>query len=445
MKMKYVTSSDQNRWKSEEIGIADCQYEDTLELTNTFKQTIKGFGGCFNEMSWDVLKNLPQADSAKILDDLFGNSGLAFNMGRLPIGASDYAMKWYSYDETDGDFQLNNFSVERDKSYLLPYVKEALKRCPQMSLFASPWSPPTWMKTKKAYNYGTLKWEEKYLKAYADYFVKYVEAYKKEGVNIEQIHVQNEPIADQKFPSCVWTGEELRDFIKRYLGPALKSSHEEVELWLGTINTPFTDYMFGSSTPFSQFYDQFVNTVLMDKDARSYITGAGFQWGGKHAIEQTQLSYPELRYMQTENECGDGKNTWEHAEYVFGLFWFYLHHGVESYHYWNMVLPKGGVSTWGWEQNSLITVDPQTKEVTYCPEYYVMKHFSHFVKPGARIVETKGHWTANSIVFENPDGEKIAVVGNFTHQAREFTLKDGTSAFSAVIEPHTVNTFCISK
>jgi glucosylceramidase len=218
-----------------------------------------------------------------------------------------------------------------------------------------------------------------------------------------------------------------------------------VELWLGTLNGPFYDFMLEHVTPFSQFFDQYVNTVLMDKNARKYITGAGFQLGGKHVIEQTQLSYPELRYMQTENECGDGENTWEHAEYVFGLFWHYLHHRVESYMYWNMVLPQGGVSTWGWEQNSLITIDPKTKKVTYCPEFYVMKHFSHFVKSGARLLETKGHWTANSVVFENPNGDIIAVVGNFAHKAREFTFKNEDSAFSAIIEPHTVNTFCIKN
>lgn len=440
-KIEYMKSSENSCWTRGNI-LSDS-YEDTLELTENYKQVIKGFGGCFNEMGWDVLKSLPQKQQTAILDELFLKSGCAFNMGRLPIGANDYALEWYSYDETDGDFDLSDFSIERDRKYLLPYLKEALKRCPEMSLFASPWSPPTWMKTKKVYNYGTLKWEEKYLQAYADYFVKYVQAYQNEGITIEQVHVQNEPVADQKFPSCMWTGEELRDFIKRYLGPTLKKSGSNTELWLGTLNGPFYDFMIGNTTPFSQFYDQYVNTVLMDRDARKYLTGAGFQWGGKHVLELAQMSYPELRYMQTENECGDGENTWEHAEYVFGLFWFYLQHGVESYNYWNMVLPQGGISTWGWKQNSLITVNPETQEVVYCPEFYVMKHFSHFIKPGARLIETKGHWTSNSVVFRNPDGEIIAVVGNCSNNTREFTLINGETSFSAMIEPHSFNTFRI--
>ena len=206
-----------------------------------------------------------------------------------------------------------------------------------------------------------------------------------------KLHIQNEPHADQKFPSCMWTGEEMRDFIKNHLGPVFEEKGIDTEIWLGTINGPFVDFQIpGYGAPFSQFYDQCVNTVLSDKDARKYIAGAGFQWGGKHVIEQVELSYPEIRLMQTENECGDGKNTWEHAEYVFGLLWHYFTHNVESYAYWNMVLPKGGVSTWGWEQNSMITIDPSTKEVIYEPEFYVMKHISHFIKPGAKKVVTKG-------------------------------------------------------
>jgi len=182
---------------------------------------------------------------------------------------------------------------------------------------------------------------------------------------------------------------------------------------------------------------------LSDKDARKYIKGVGFQWGGKHIIEQVALSYPEIRLMQTENECGDGKNTWEHAEYVFGLFWSYFTHNVESYVYWNMVLPKGGVSTWGWEQNTMITIDPETNEVVYEPEFYIMKHFSHFVKSGAKRIVTKGHWTSNSVVFKNPDGEIIVVVGNAMDSDREFTFKHNGNSFSSVIKAHSVNTFCV--
>lgn len=440
-KMEHIYSIDKAYWQAGNVD--NIEYEDTLETTKEIKQTIRGFGGCFNEMGWDILKQIDEDRRKEILDNLFTEEGLNFNIGRLPIGASDYALEWHSYDEIANDYELKDFSIKRDEEYLLPFVKEAVSRKSELSLFASPWSPPTWMKTKKAYNFGTLRWEEDNLRAYANYFVKYIEECKKAGVRIEQIHIQNEPHADQKFPSCKWTGEEMRDFIKNYLGPIFEEKGIEAEIWLGTINGPFMDFMIGGGAPFSEFYDQCVNTVLSDKEARKYITGAGFQWGGKHVIEQVELSYPEIRLMQTENECGDGKNTWQHAEYVFGLFWHYFTHSVESYIYWNMVLPKGGISTWGWEQNSMITVDPENKKVVYEPEFYIMKHFSHFVKPGAKKVVTKGHWTSNSLVFENPNGDIIAVVGNAMDKDREFTFKHKETVLSTIIKAHSVNTFCV--
>lgn len=443
-KIKHIYSCYKNYWQDGKIE--NVRYEDTLELTEKIKQSLKGFGGCFNEIGWDVLSKLDEGTRKDILDNLFTEKGLNFNMGRLPMGASDYALEWYSYDEVSGDNALKNFSIKRDEEYLIPYLKEALKRKPKMSLFASPWSPPTWMKTKKAYNFGSLKFDEETLKSYADYFVKYVQEYEKRGIKIEQLHIQNEPHADQKFPSCMWTGKEMRDFIKNYLGPAFEKNKIDTEIWLGTINGPFADYQIpGYGAPFSQFYDQCVNTVLSDKDARKYLSGVGFQWGGKHVIEQTELSYPEIRLMQTENECGDGRNTWTHAEYVFGLFWHYFSHSVESYIYWNMVLPQGGISTWGWEQNTMITVVPETNEVVYEPEYFVMKHFSHFIKPGAKRIETKGHWTSNSIVFMNPDGEIVIVVGNAIDRDREFTFKSKEVEFSSVIKSHSINTFIVNK
>jgi glucosylceramidase len=228
------------------------------------------------------------------------------------------------------------------------------------------------------------------------------------------------------------------------LGPELKKSGLDTELWLGTINGPFSDFMMkGFSSPFEEFYDQFANTILSDEKARGYLTGVGVQWGGKHILEQVEISYPEIKIMQTECECGDGENTWEHAEYVFRLMWHYIYHRAESFVYWNMVLQQGGISTWGWKQNSLITIDDKSLKVTYNPEFYAMKHLSSFVKKGAKVLKTKGHWTANSIAFENPDGTIIILVGSNMNHAREFSFLHGEKSFTATIQPHSINTFII--
>jgi glucosylceramidase len=213
MSIKYIYSQENDYWKAGSVNMKSGN-GDTLELSGEKKQDIRGFGGCFNELGYDVLKKLPVQEQEKILDDLFGADGLAFNMGRLPIGANDYSMEWYSCCETNSDYDLKDFNINRDKQYTIPYIREALKRQPDMELFASPWSPPTWMKTFPVYNYGRIKMEDKILKAYAKYFIRFIEEYQKEGVRIKQIHVQNEPMADQKFPSCLRNGEDMKLFIK---------------------------------------------------------------------------------------------------------------------------------------------------------------------------------------------------------------------------------------
>ena len=445
MGIRHVASYENNCWKEEAV-ISGNGVGNSIRLTGTKKQEILGFGGCFNELGWDALQIISEKDRNAFLDELFLAEGCNFNYGRVPIGANDFSLEWYSCDEISDDYELEHFNIERDKKYTIPYIREAQKRQKDLAVFASPWSPPIWMKTKKAYNYGTIRMEEKVLKAYAKYFVKFVQAYAKENIDVFQVHVQNEPMADQKFPSCKWSGENLRIFIRDYLGPAFEEAGLDTQLWLGTINGPFSDFMIPEATvPFSEFYDQFANAVLSDEKARGYLYGVGLQWGGKHMMEQITVSYPELHYMQTESECGDGANTWEHMEYIFNQMWFYFRHGAERYTYWNMALLEGGISTWGWTQNSLCTINPTTKELTLQPEFYLMKHFSHFVKKGARLLETEGHWTGNTIAFENPDGSIVLVVANNMDKDRNFGFVHGEKAFSAEIKAHSVHTFVIEE
>ncbi len=438
----HIKSTYNNYWQ--EGNICNDKYEDTLIITENKKQEVYGFGGCFNELGWDALQKVDEKEREAFLDELFCKDKCNFNYGRVPIGANDFSLEWYSCDETKDDYELKDFNIERDKEYTIPFIKEAVKRQgDDFFVFGSPWSPPTWMKTFPVYNYGTLKMEDKVLKTYAKYFVKFVEEYRKQGINVKQIHVQNEPMADQKFPSCKWNGEDMLVFIRDYLGPALKESGVDTQLWLGTINGPFIDIILGAHTPFSEFFDQFANTVLSDKKAREYITGVGLQWGGKHILEQIETSFPEMRIMQTESECGDGKNSWEQMEYIAGLMWQYFRHGTERYTYWNIALLEGGISTWGWQQNSLCTVNKETGKLTLQPEFYLMKHYSHFVKEGARFVEVKGHLSANCSVFENKDGSKVIVAINPMHKERKFTLQGENIEFSAQLEPHSLHTFLI--
>jgi glucosylceramidase len=400
----------------------------SLTLTPLRRQRWEGFGGCFNELGWIALSKVSPAQRQTVLQSLFHpQTGCRFNYGRLPIGASDYAAEWYSHNEVDGDLAMKRFSIERDQKYLLPYIRSALALRPDLTLFASPWSPPTWMKFPKAYNYGTLIWTPAILKAYALYFVKFVKAYQKAGIKISQIHPQNEPVADQKFPSCLWTGAQLRDFIGRYLGPAFKQHGLDCEIWLGTLNT--------------DDYDGFPLTVLSDPKVYPWVAGVAFQWAGRNAIQRTHAAWPEKRLMQSENECGDGQNTWTYAGYIFNLLRHYLCNGANAYLYWNMVLEKGGLSTWGWNQNSMITIEGN--RVIYNPEFHVMRHFSRFIAPGAYRLETEGAWSGNAVAFENPDGSQIAVVRNPLKTPAAFCLNLAGSRFQATLAPESINTWVL--
>jgi len=421
--IRWVSTTEQKQWKEMQVQVSQenpgsGSTPDTLEVTQETDQTMDGFGGCFNELEWRALSYLSESDQNVLFKELFDpNEGCRFRVGRLPVGANDYALEWYSLNETADDYKMEHFSIDRDKKCLIPFIQKAKALQPALSLFASPWSPPTWMKYPRAHNYGTMIWKKEILEAYALYFLKFAQAYETEGLPIHQIHIQNEPMSDQKFPSCIWTGEQFKEFIRDYMGPLFKEHGMNTEIWLGTLNGPEVDSRFLYTG-----YDQYANLVLSDVEARKYITGVSYQWCGKYAMQQTHMSWPEMKLMQTENECGDGKNTWEYAHYVFNLFRHYLVNGASAYVYWNMVLEPEGPSTWGWKQNSMVTVNPETAKMTFNPEFYVMKHFSHFIDVGAVRYVTKGHWAGNSVVFKNPDGQTVIVVGNGMKKDRDIVI-----------------------
>ena len=397
-----------------------------VEAVGPPAETWEGFGGCFNELGWLALRGLPESERAAALDALFGPDGLRLDLGRIPMGASDYAAEWHSYTERRDDFSLEGFSIARDQSELLPYVREALGRRADLRFFASPWSPPTWMKFPAVYNHGRFRMEARYLEAYARYFARFIDAYRGEGVAIAQVHPQNEPVADQKFPSCVWTGEQLREFIGGHLGPTLARHAPGTEVWLGTMNTADYPGMF--------------QPVIADATCRRHLRGLGLQWAGKGLVHRLRTLHPELPVWQTENECGDGENTWDYAHYVFDLVLHYLDAGSAGYVYWNMVLPPGGRSSWGWKQNALITADAERGRLVFNPEYHVMRHFSAFVRPGARRLPLSGTWAGGAAAFVRPEGGAVLVTHNPAGQARVLRAEIGGREVEAVLPPRSFNT-----
>lgn len=416
----------------------------SISLTGETDQKVNGFGGCFNELSWIALNKLSKKKRDEILDMLFEDDkdGLQLNFCRMPIGASDYAKKWYSHNEVEDDFGMEHFSIDRDREYLLPFIKEAFKRNQDIVMFASPWSPPTWMKNPPVYNYGTLKQTNENLQAYALYFAKFIESYKAEGININQVHIQNEPCVSQKFPSCEWTGSEFANFIGNFLGPCFKDREIDTEIWLGTINGPEPDFF---NKNLVTGYNDYANIVLHNKKAAQYVKGVGYQWAGKYAVQQTHQAWPELGLMQTENECGEGNNSWEYARYVFDLFRHYFSNGVDAYIYWNMVLESGGESTWGWTQNSLFSINGENGQYHINHEYYVMKHFSSIIKKGAIFQKIKGPFSSNAVVFKNPNGELVLVALNPFVEEKVLKFNTELGSYTFTLESDSINTIIIKE
>jgi glucosylceramidase len=265
-----------------------------------------------------------------------------------------------------------------------------------------------------------------YLQAYASYFSKFIRAYQAEGVNLYAVHVQNEPNSCQVFPSCVWTASALRDFIGKYLGPELSKDNLQTEIWLGTMERPSVEK---------------IDTVLTDSLASRYVKGVGFQWAGKGAIPGVHQKYPGMKLMQTETECGNGSNDWAAAEHTWELILHYLNNGANAYMYWNIILDETGKSQWGWKQNSMISVDSQTHKTVFNPEYHLMKHLTHFVKPGSKRLLTEG-WK-DALAFAGPDGKKIVLVYNPLDKEKIFKVRLNDQSFSATLKPKSFNTFSI--
>lgn len=444
--VSWVSSTEKQPWKTKEaIKLNDFNESTPIDieiLTDKKQQTIDGWGGCFNELGWQALQTLPFNEREKVIKEFFDpTEGLKYNLCRMPIGANDYAVNWYSLNETDGDFEMKNFNIERDKTILIPYIKSALKFRPDLKIWASPWSPPTWMKTNKHYankpnTFNELTEEnavksgdqfiqkKEYLSAYALYLAKFVKAYQKEGINVYAVHIQNEPYTYNQWPNCSWTAPAMRDFVAGYLGPKFIKDKIPAQIWFSTINSRNLDVF---------------DTVLSNPDVRKYISGVGVQYEGLDVVDKIGQKYPELNLMQTETPCGDGLFSWNDAENTFGTIKSYLDKGVKSYMYWNMILDSTGESSWGWKQNAQVIINKTTKKVTYTPEFYILKHFSYFVSPGSTKLETKG-LSDDVLAFVTPEGKIVLVTINTYYKPKKLKIKIGSKYFEIALPANSFNT-----
>jgi glucosylceramidase len=415
-----ITSGPRAYWQTDgqitqvTSGSADVTVDDTLTA-----QTWEGFGGAFNELGWGYLTALSQTDRDKALNLLFGADGARFAFGRLPIGATDYAVDRYTDDEVASgaaDPTLAGFSITRDTMRLIPFVKAAKAVKGNIRFWASPWTPPTWMKQgpyssgnmMTPFDGGRIKTDAATMTALAQYLVAWVQAYAQQGITIEVLSAQNEPGYTGTYPTCSWTPPPYTTFIGQYLGPAIAAAGLTTKIMLGTFNG-------GGSDP------QIVSGVMGDATARPYVKVFGFQWGMLNRV--AGVKQYNLPVWQTEHQCGNypwqspfdatmAPNDQAYAVESWGLIRNWIKAGVTAYSAWNMVLDSVGVgidSTRVWPQDALLTVDTSAKTVNVTPAYYVFRHVSQFVAPGAKVVATTG---GDALAFKNGDGSIVAVMYN---------------------------------
>jgi glucosylceramidase len=418
-----------------------------VTVTNTENQTWKGFGGTFNEMGWDALLQLSEADRQRAIKLLFSKAeGAGFEWGRIPIGASDYAMSRYTLNDNANDLSMSKFSIERDKEKLIPFIKAAQAVNNKIKFWGSPWTPPPWMKDNNAYDRGSMKNTPENLTAHAQYFVKFVQEYEKEGIPIDHVQPQNEPGWQQDYPSCAWGPSDqtsanafLGTFVEQYLAPALQQAGVSASVWYGTLSNDNT---------FTQYWGN------LSASGRQLVKGVGLQWGTSGRIATIRSDAPNLIIMQSEHQCGNypwgsssgyvthkatqsanenAPNDYNYGRESWDLIKKWIEGGVHIYSAWNMVLDQSGKSLDDsriWHQNAPLVVNRQAKTLILTPTYHVFRHIAQFVDVDAKRLTVQG---GNALAFKNPDGRLVAIVHNPNDNAANTVVSMGGKMFQVNI------------
>lgn len=371
-------------------------------------QQFEGAGAALTESSaWLIMKVLDEAGRQALLRNLFTRQGEGIGLSylRLPMGASDFALDDYTYNDlppgrTDPSLQF--FNIERDRQYVLPALKQALALNPNLRLMASPWSAPAWMKRCETLHGSSLRPE--FFQAFAEYHVRFLQAYAAEGIVIDAITPQNEPLhASETYPTMYMSAQEQRIFVRDYLGPALRAAGLKTKILIFDHNWDLVEYAL---------------EVLADPQAAAYVDGVAFHCYGGDVSAQSRLhaAYPEKGIWFTECSGGEWATDfsanlkWNLENLVIGNF----RHWGKSLLLWNLALdenhgPQNGGCT---NCRGVVTIHRRTQEITYNEEYYVLGHLTRFVDPGAYRIESTpgGNGVPDNIAFLNPDGSLVLIV-----------------------------------
>jgi glucosylceramidase len=378
------------------------------------KQEVLGFGAALTDSTCYVLNQMSETERAPLMHEMFAPSEMAMNVCRTCMGASDYSRTVYSFDDsTEPDPELKKFSIDHDKAYILPILREASKANPELFLFSSPWSPPGWMKPNNSMLGGAMR--KTSFGPYAKYFMKFIEGYKAEGVAIDAVTVQNETDAEQEgnMPACLWAQEQEMDFVKSHLGPALRKAGSPTKIWVLDHNYSL----------WGKAIDE-----LSDPGVYEYVDGIAWHGyvGEPTAMTRVHEAFPQKSAYWTEGgpDISQPDYQTDYTKWA-DAFNGILNNWARSITSWNLALDEKGKPNVGpFSCGGVVTVENGTHKITRSGQYWAFAHYSKHIKRGARVFATDGigsdgaAGSVSHVGFRNPDGSFVVVLANTGEQKR---------------------------
>ncbi|WP_167611531.1 glycoside hydrolase family 30 protein [Maribellus sediminis] len=404
-------------------------------------QTIEGFGGALTDAAAETFYKLPKAKQDELIKAYFdSDEGIGYSLCRTHIHSCDFSSESYAYSEVPGDKDLDYFSIEHDLNYKIPFIRRAIEETGgNLKLFASPWSPPAWMKTNNSMLQGG-KLRAEYFQTWADYFVRFFETYREHDISFWGLTVQNEPMAEQRWESCIFTATEERDFVKNYLGPTLEKNgmgDKKIIIW---------DHNRG-------IMYQRAKVAFDDPEASKYIWGTGFHWySGDHFenVKQVAEAFPEKKTLFTEGCVFPFDYTkideWQWGERYGESLIKDLNNSTSGWVDWNILLDEtGGPNHVANFCYAPVIGNTGTGELIYMSSYYYLGHFSKFIRPGAqRIICSSNNDELLATAFINPDNSIAVVAMNPTDSEINFKIWLEGKGTLAAIPAHGISTLIIN-
>jgi glucosylceramidase len=407
-------------------------------------QTLTGIGGALTDASAETFAKLPKDKQQELLQAYYNPvKGIGYTLARTNIQSCDFSSDTYSY-VADHDSLLKTFSVAHDQQYRIPFIKAAIAAAGgKLTLFVSPWSPPSWMKDNNNVLQGG-KLLPRYYQSWANFYVKFIRTYEALGIPVWGLSVQNEPMAKQKWESCIYTAEEERDFIKGYLGPTLQKqgmSGKKLIAWDHNRDLVY----------------QRASTILEDPAAAKYIWGIGFHWYETWTgsdmqfgnVQKVKESFPAKNLLFTEG-CIESFKRERINEWFIGERYGYsmvndFNSGTVAWTDWNILLDEnGGPNHVGNYCFAPVHADTKTGELIYTNAYYYLGHFSKFIRPGAkRVISSSNRTQLQTTAFLNKDGKLAVVVLNLTDKEIPYQLWIKGKAAPTVSLPHSIATLVV--